>query len=69
MSLQRASVKVRDFWVLRCILILFDARYTKRDAPGGRAVSEAVKKSKDAQKRKIASRESLAARELKAAKC
>ena len=69
MSLQRASVKVRDFWVLRCILILFDARYTKRDAPGGRAVSEAVKKSKDAQKRKIASCENLTARELKTANC
>ena len=59
-------MKVRDFWVLRCILIFFDARYTKFDGNEVAAVSVAVKKSKDAQKRKIASCENLTVRELKA---
>lgn len=53
--------KQRDFLVLRCILIFFNARYTRNDGNAVAAVSEAVKKSKDAQKRKIASREAPAA--------
>ena len=35
------ELNLRDFSDLTEIFIFFNARYTKRDAPGGRAVSEA----------------------------